>query len=220
MNNDFRYLTVIDFEATCSNNKVIKAIPRDEMEIIEIGCVVLKNNAKLTKIGEYNSFVKPVIHPKLTRYCLNLLPTIDQESVDNAPYLYEVMDRFRRYMFNLLSVHEYELLYDENTFDNVLFCSYGDFDRKILKNDCKRDNIEYPFNDYHLNIKYALSKVLKCKSMGMARALKVLNLELEGKHHSGIDDANNISFILRRLKEINNDVVYKYYRKYKLDETN
>jgi inhibitor of KinA sporulation pathway (predicted exonuclease) len=62
-----RYL-VIDVEATCDD---AGAVPGPEMEIIEVGAVFV-DGASLEAVEEFQSFVRPVRHPRLTALCTPL----------------------------------------------------------------------------------------------------------------------------------------------------
>lgn len=58
-----------------------------------------------------------------------------------------------------------------------------------------------PYNKW-INVKFAFMKQLQLRhSPGMAGMLKKLKLELEGRHHSGIDDCKNILRIVQNLRE-------------------
>lgn len=63
-----RSFIVVDLEATCDDQG---AVPRHEMEIIEIGAVLVTASA-LQVEDEFQAFVKPVRHPVLTRFCREL----------------------------------------------------------------------------------------------------------------------------------------------------
>src|SRR5204863_480349 len=82
-----RYL-VVDLEATCDDHH---ALPREDSEIIEIGAVLV-DGATLEPQGEFQSFVRPVVHPRLTPFCTQLT-TITQADVVRAPTR-GVIDRF------------------------------------------------------------------------------------------------------------------------------
>ena len=58
------YFLIVDLEATCSNDV---SVPREEMEIIEIGAVML-NRSTWEIDSEYQKFIKPVRHPNLTKF--------------------------------------------------------------------------------------------------------------------------------------------------------
>jgi inhibitor of KinA sporulation pathway (predicted exonuclease) len=75
-----RYILVVDLEATCCDDR---SISRRQMEIIEIGAVLLDLRDRRV-ISEFQRFVRPVRHPQLTPYCQQLT-TITQAAVDTAP---------------------------------------------------------------------------------------------------------------------------------------
>lgn len=57
-----RYILVVDLEATCCDDR---SISRRQMEIIEIGAVLLDLRDRRV-ISEFQRFVRPVRHPQLT----------------------------------------------------------------------------------------------------------------------------------------------------------
>ena len=82
------YILVVDFEATCVEPTPADFIP----EIIEFP-VVLIDVTKQQVVGEFHRFVKPVRNPKLSAFCTELTG-IDQETVDNAREITEVVAQF------------------------------------------------------------------------------------------------------------------------------
>ena len=168
---------VIDLEATCSNDG---SVPKHEMEIIEIGAVMVAAK-DLEPVDEFQTFIKPVRHPALTEFCTELT-SIAQADVANAPAFPVAIEALRTWM---------------DRFADVLFCSWGDYDRKQFRMDCSHHKVPYPFGPDHLNIKRAFAK-RQClpKSVGMAQALRRVGLPLNGTHHRGIDDARNIARLL------------------------
>jgi inhibitor of KinA sporulation pathway (predicted exonuclease) len=59
------YYLIVDLEATCCDNRTI---PRHQMEIIEIGAVML-NRTTWEIDSEFQQFIQPVRHPHLTEFC-------------------------------------------------------------------------------------------------------------------------------------------------------
>ncbi len=175
------YFLVIDLEATCSDDS---SIARYEMEIIEIGAVML-NRATWEIDAEYQQFIKPVRHPLLTEFCTELT-TIRQQDVEDALTFPEAITQFKQWMLE---------------FPSYIFCSWGDYDKRQFIQDCKYHNVRYPFASEHINIKKQFSEYLSVsKTFGMADALQKLGIELKGTHHRGIDDARNIATILQCMK--------------------
>jgi inhibitor of KinA sporulation pathway (predicted exonuclease) len=171
-----RYL-IIDFEATCSENNA--DFPRDEMEIIEFGAV-LCDAGSLAPLAEFQSFVKPVRHPRLTAFCQKLT-SITQAQVDAAPRLPEVLARLKE-----------QIKIDEE----LLFCSWGDYDKNQLRRDCSFHRAPYPFRG-HLNLKRRFSEQQEIpRELGLGGALREAGLSFEGTQHRAIDDARNIVRLL------------------------
>jgi inhibitor of KinA sporulation pathway (predicted exonuclease) len=175
------YYLIIDLEATCCDSGTV---PRHEMEMIEIGAVML-NSTTWEIDSEFQQFIQPVRHPQLTAFCTQLT-SIQQQDVEQAPQFIEAISRFKEWL---------------NLFPNYTFCSWGNYDKNQFIQDCKYHNIPYPFNSEHINIKEKFSEYLGVsKRFGMAEALEHLGLELKGTHHRGIDDARNIAAIYRHIK--------------------
>lgn len=167
---------VIDLEATCDD---AGAVPKREMEIIEIGAVLV-DGITFEPRGEFQTFVRPVRHPILTPFCRQLT-SITQADVDAAPGFPEAIAALREFMAG----------------EQPLFCSWGNYDRGQFQLDAGYHQIKLPFGPDHLNIKQAFSDALGTrKRFGMAGALRKLGLPLQGTHHRGIDDARNIARIL------------------------
>ena len=179
-NNRNFYFIIVDLEATCSNDGTI---PSHEMEIIEIGAVML-NRATWAIDSEYQQFVRPVKHPQLTPFCTELT-SITQQDIEAAPKFTEVISHFKEWIYSCPS---------------HVFCSWGNYDKKQFIQDCEFHNVPYPFGSEHRNLKKEFSDYLGVsKRFGMAQALQHLGIEFKGTHHRGIDDARNIAAIFRHI---------------------
>jgi hypothetical protein len=87
MNIPNAYYLIVDLEATCSDDG---SVLRHEMEIIEIGAVL--QNAKTFEIeSQFQTFVRPVRHPRLTAFCTELTG-IRQDMVAAAPLFPEALE--------------------------------------------------------------------------------------------------------------------------------
>lgn len=174
------YYLIIDLEATCSDDG---SVPREEMEIIEIGAV-MQSSRTFEIESEFQTFVRPVRHPVLTKFCTELTG-IRQEQVAGAPPFAEAIEAMKKWM---------------NAFEDALFCSWGDYDRNQFLQDCEYHKIAYPFRSEHLNLKAEFLRAQGGrKKLGIVAALKRLGLKFEGSHHRGLDDARNIARIVRRV---------------------
>jgi inhibitor of KinA sporulation pathway (predicted exonuclease) len=170
-------IVVVDLEATCDDRG---AVPKHEMEIIEIGAVLLEADL-VTVVAELQRFVRPVRHPALTPFCTQLT-TIRQLDVDAARPFSHVIADLGRWLF---------------AGGTTVFASWGDYDRKQLQQDCAFHGVPYPMPERHLNVKALFSETRGIKKrLGMAEALTHAGLTLDGTHHRGIDDARNIARLL------------------------
>ena len=167
-----RYI-IVDLEATCWKWKTTP----DQMEIIEIGAVAL--DSSLQNDGEFSQFVRPIWWPKISEFCTELT-SIQQSDLNGADDFSMVFPRFLGWIGK----------------QSYTICSWGDYDMKQLKVDCKRHNIKFPkrFRN-HINLKQEFATFKGIKPCGMAATLQILGLPLQGKHHRGIDDARNIARI-------------------------
>ncbi len=173
----YDYYLVLDLEATCCDQETIK---RHQMEIIEIGAVMVAAQ-DLTVIDEFQTFIKPIRYPILTPFCKSLT-SITQEQVAQAPGYVEAIALLKQWLSN---------------YSNVVFGSWGDYDRNQFKQDSKFHNVPFPIAYPHVNLKQLFSEVQGLpKRYGMAEALQLAGIALEGTHHRGIDDARNIAKLL------------------------
>ena len=168
---------IFDLEATCiENNK------NYTQETIEIGAI--DNNGK-----EFNSFIKPIINPKLTEYCKELT-TITQKDVDNAKTFNLVILDFIKYI------------------DGATILSWGAYDRKQLIQDLKLYNM-YEYCDLissnFINLKDYYKSVTGFKAKGTRKVMSKLGLTFDGTQHRAIDDARNLQKIYFYLENIKKD---------------
>lgn len=82
-----------------------------------------------------------------------------------------------------------------------LYLTCGDWDLKT----CLPSQLQYhkrktpmPFQHW-INVKHEFQKLYGKKAGGMTGMLKELEMQLEGRHHSGIDDCRNIARICARM---------------------
>jgi inhibitor of KinA sporulation pathway (predicted exonuclease) len=172
-------LLVVDLEATCWSPRQHKP---ELMETIEIGAVLLELPS-LLELKAFTSFVRPVRTPILSPFCKQLT-SIQQEDVDSAPLFPEAFAAFLERVGPL---------------DELIFASWGEYDRTQFKRDCTHHDVVYPFGDRHFNIKKYYAKQMQCKARGLANILSSMGMEFEGTPHRGIDDAKNTAQVLRAV---------------------
>ncbi|KAJ3300132.1 ERI1 exoribonuclease 3 [Borealophlyctis nickersoniae] len=161
-----QYLCVLDFEATCSNPR---PNPKPQ-EIIEFPVVVVgATEPDLPIVAEFHSYVKPIVHPKLTGFCKQLTG-IRQSTVDAAPTFPEVYADFLDF------ISTYDL-----TASNALIVTCGDCDLKqMLPSQLDTTPIPAPVTPLltsWANIEVPFRE--KYQGFGMKSMLDALGLELE-----------------------------------------
>lgn len=185
---------VLDLEATCG-----KEIPDGESEIIEIGAVKL--NDKLEVVDEFQSFIRPVLHPTITYFCEELT-SIKQADVDNADTFNVVFPKFYDWATDVKVTGPMSW-----SAEPTWFCSWGFYDKKMILADLRKWHRERMYELYadgiaghHISIKHQHGKMIGVdRGVGMATALNMLGLKLDGTHHRGIDDARNIAKIFVKI---------------------
>lgn len=175
-----RYYLVIDVEATCDEDH---RIPREQTEIIEVGAV-LCDGKTLQPQAQFQSFIKPLRHPRLTPFCTRLT-SIKQSDVDGAPGFGAAMQKLAAF------------LNEHGATGQFTFCSWGDYDRQQFTRDERRHGTRAPLGPQHLNLKEAFRRRSGDDGkLGCGQALRRVGLRFDGTAHRGIDDARNIARLL------------------------
>ena len=161
---------LFDLEATCWTT-----LPLKQMETIEIGAVKVNEEGEL--IDEFNLIIKPLLFPELSNFC-KTLTGITQEQVDNGVIFPAAISDFKDWC------------------EGSLIWSWGDFDRKQLRQDGMLWGVDVTFVDErHKNLSVAFRQRNGGKKCGIVKALRKKGMEFEGTLHSGLDDARNIARI-------------------------
>ena len=171
-------LVVVDLESTCWKQKP----PKDQQsEIIEIGICTLDIQSG-ERLEKESILVKPV-RSKVSKFCTSLT-TLTQKQVDEGLSFGEACS------------------YMQEKYNTVVrtWASYGDYDRTMFQHQCNDFGVKYPFGDRHINVKniFALIHGLDTE-VGMKRALELREMEMQGTHHRGHDDAWNTAALLAEL---------------------
>ena len=170
------FYLVIDVEATCDDQDTI---PRGESEIIEIGAILVDERS-LKVVDEFQTFVRPTRHPRLTPFCIRLT-TITQAQVDAAPTFPQAIAQLGAFVRGR----------------DALFCSWGDYDHNQLDRDARRYGLRLPLGRDHWNLKEAFrERAGDKKKLGNGQALQRLGIPHEGTAHRGIHDARDIAKLL------------------------
>lgn len=173
-------LLVLDLEATCADDGSIGA---DQMEIIEVGAVWASASGEA--LDTFQAFVRPVERPSLTAFCMALTGIV-QASVDAAapwPAVAGALAAFAR------------------RHPGEAWGSWGGYDERQIGRDCARHGVAHPLGGRrHRNIKSEFARARSMRPVGMAEALALAGLDLQGRHHRALDDALNLARLLPALQ--------------------
>lgn len=184
-----RYICVLDFEATCWDNEL--EMKRNPREIIEFPSILFKMTpkGKIVYISTFREFVKPVINPLLSDFCVKLT-SITQDQVNNADVFKNVYKRHIQWLYENIPFSS-----------DIFFVTVGHWDlRDILRSEASRYGIKLSkcYKRYsNLKDDYNFCYNKKCSSM--VEMLANSNIEQTGHLHSGIDDVINMVKIIEKM---------------------
>lgn len=190
----FPYVCILDFEATCE-----KDVKYFDNEIIEFPSVLLEYNYDLQNpsyknINEFQQYCRPLLKPVVSKFCFELTG-ITQKIVDNGNNFPTVLEKHHNWLRNATP----DINIDDNINVIIITCGHWDLGT-VMINECKKWNLIPPkIYCQYINIKDIFDDFYKAKSEGMANMLNFLNIVLEGRHHSGLDDCKNIAKIFQRI---------------------
>jgi len=185
---NFDYFLLLDFEATC--DKSIKLKPQ---EIIEFPCLLVR--AKDLKVeDQFHQYIRPIGVPSLTAFCTELTG-ITQDMVQDRPPFPAVLAEFEAwYSGHGLSP------------DIATFVTCGQWDlTDMLPRQCQYSDLPVPpmldvsQSGQFVNIKFSFQKHTGKYGKGLKDMQTMLDLQFEGRLHSGIDDCRNILLIMQAL---------------------
>ncbi|MGC7094740.1 exonuclease domain-containing protein [Amycolatopsis lurida] len=169
-------LNVVDVEATCWDGRP----PAGQVsEIIEIGLTVVDLDRR-ERLAKHRILVRPQ-RSEVSEFCTELTGLTAAELAGGVTF-----------------AEACRTLATEHEAGRRPWASWGDYDRNQFRRQCQ--NTEYPFGHRHTNAKavFAEAHGLR-KRPGMAQALEIAGLPLEGRHHRGEDDAWNIAALILSL---------------------
>ncbi|MET7455747.1 3'-5' exonuclease [Streptomyces sp. NPDC005574] len=171
-------LNVVDVEATCWAGSP----PRGQTgEIIEIGLTVV-DLAAGERLARHRVLVRPA-RSRVSAFCTELTG-LTQDEVEGGLSFAEAC----------------RLLAAGHDAGIRPWASWGDYDRDQFTRQCRAAGVPYPFGRFHTNAKAVFTGAYGLrKRPGMAQALRLAELPLEGRHHRGEDDAWNIAALVLRL---------------------
>ncbi|MCX2182837.1 exonuclease domain-containing protein [Streptomyces sp. SKN60] len=177
-------LNVVDVEATCWDGQ---PPPGAVSEIIEIGLTVVDLTAR-RRVGKHRILVRPE-RSEVSGFCTELTGLTPAEVAGGVGF-----------------AEACRMLADEYDARARPWASWGDYDRKQFERQCRAAGAPYPFGRPaeagHTNAKAVFTEAYGLrKRPGMAGALRIAGLPLEGRHHRGEDDAWNIAALVLDLVE-------------------
>lgn len=171
--NNIKELLVIDLEATCWDGPTPSG---QESEIIEIG--LCRVDLKAGESREIRSILVRPERSEVSAFCTELT-TLTPEMVAGGVSFAEACAEV-----------------NQHRIPGGVWASFGDYDRKQFVRQCESFGVPYPFGSRHINLKRVFAETRSSgRPVGMARALRMLDLPLVGTHHRGSDDAANIAQI-------------------------
>ncbi|MEU5309094.1 3'-5' exonuclease [Streptomyces sp. NPDC021562] len=171
-------VNVVDVEATCWTGA---PPPGEVSEIIEVGLTVV-DLAAGERPARHRILVRPA-RSAVSAFCTELTG-LTQSEVDQGVGFAEAC----------------RLLAAEHHAGVRPWASWGDYDRHQFTRQCQATRTPYPFNHRHTNAKAVFTEAYGLRRRpGMAQALEIAGLPLEGRHHRGEDDAWNIASLVLLL---------------------
>ncbi|MCD0447580.1 exonuclease domain-containing protein [Glycomyces sp. A-F 0318] len=151
--------------------------------MIEIGLTVVDLERR-ERVAKHRILVRPR-RSRVSGFCTGLTG-LTQEEVDTGVEFAEAC----------------RLLAAEHRAGARPWASWGEYDRRQFEHQCRAAGVRYPFGRGHTNVKEVFTGALGLRRRpGMAAALDIAGLPLEGRHHSGADDSWNIAALLLLLVE-------------------
>lgn len=183
-------LLIVDIEATCWEGYT--APPGQENEIIEIGVTALEL-ATLALSPAVSLLVQPTAS-EVSPFCTQLTGlTLERLTAEGLPFD--------------AACQRLEKDYNAR---NRLWVSWGGWDMRIMRAQCKARGVRYPFSDKHVNLKRLYADLAGAR-LGLKAALEARQLALEGTHHRADDDAYNAGRILVSLIQQHSLAILRRY---------
>jgi 3'-5' exoribonuclease 1 len=184
----YRYLYCVDLEATCDevgeceSPRPLVVVP-DQMETIEMGLVVIDLES-LEIVDEFQRFVRPLINPTLTDFCMKLT-SIQQADVDSAGTYAEVGQELGAFIAR---------------YPNAAWASWGDYDARQLERDAGFAACPSLLEGLaHFNARKWHAGLYDNRPKGLKQTVESLGLVWLGTYHRGIDDARNVASIVKDI---------------------
>jgi inhibitor of KinA sporulation pathway (predicted exonuclease) len=213
-----RYILVFDLETTCW--KQSDASPEQQKadflaqlgrcEVTEVGAVLAPVDfGGKTPLMRFSELVQPLVEPVVTDHSLTITPHITQEKMNKARRLDQVWKRLEDAIQATLDAQAQTLEMPMDSFGNVVYSSWGAFDRNQLKQEEKRHKQHgSPFRRTpflgHLNLKDIAKEHFNPgphkAGQGLKSVLKAAGMPFQGNPHEAYADAYNTWRIYRLMR--------------------
>jgi len=172
---------ILDLEATCWQGN---AMDRNQ-EIIELGAYRINGYGEW--LDQFQAFIKPVQHPRLSTYCTELTG-ITQMHINKAKSFEHIFPLFEDWYFAQDGPH--------------LLCTWGGKDMELINAECSRHDVDGGFLPpcIDLRAQYAMMHRLP-KEVGLLKALEYTEIEFEGSNHRALDDAFNTAKLFLHYRD-------------------
>lgn len=182
-------IIVVDLEATCWEG--YDAPPDQENEIIEVGVSLLQPG---NPPGDAHNMLVTPTESVVSPFCEDLTG-ISQQMVDTDGIPFAEACQRLETQFNSR---------------NRLWGSWGGWDRRIMRTQCKRRGVRYPFSKKFANLKRVFQDAYG-QRLHLAAALEAADIQPQGDAHRAGDDAYNTARLLAWLIEHHGEHILKRY---------
>lgn len=169
-------LNVVDVEATCW---AAGPPPGQVSEIIEIGLATVAGR----RAGRRSILLRPQ-RSAVSAFCTELTGLTQADAGAGVSFTAAC-----------------QMLAADHQSASRPWASWGEYDRQQqFARQCQATGTGYPFGPCHVNAKAVFARAHRLRTRpGMASALRIAGLPLEGRHHRGADDAWNIAALILHL---------------------
>ena len=167
---------VVDVEATTGADR-----PRGALrDVIQVGACVLQMDGGAI-VDAQSILVQPSCS-EVTAFCTRLTGITPEQAAEGVAF-----------------VDACAWLQNAFNSSDLVWASFGDFDREQFATQCAREGVAYPFGRGHLNIKTIVAlRYGWHRGKGLTRALSTLGIRHTGRHHDAKDDAVNAARLFHR----------------------
>ncbi len=174
---NYNRIVCFDLEMCCWNDERAK----NTGEIIEVGLAEIDlKSGEVVKRAQY--FVKPEVD-EVSLFCAELTGItprkIEKQGRPLASVLKSMVKNFGG--------------------NNKIYAAWG-HDDSVLRAECEAKGLDMPFSEYlNMATLFAIHQRVKSPRFGHRTAMDMLDLEWEGRHHSGFADAYNLARLALKI---------------------